>query len=213
MKHVLPALLLIGLPLAAGAQTPLPGAPAPAPPAPGITATGKGISTAVVTTALVRVVASGVTDPTGLNDALRAAGVEALTPDRGRPLPAGVPLTGIRGRIPNATRDRLDAVAAAVRRYVDTHNGTSVVDLRFYGPASDCPAIEQRAREAALADARRRAAAIAEMNRASLGAQTAVAETGGCPQAGPMGGAFSIDVSTMSMRVAVQETVTFAVVK
>jgi uncharacterized protein YggE len=210
MKHVTAMLLLIGLPVAAGAETPT---QAPSQPPPVITATGHGIANAVVTTALVRVVAGGVADESGLVEAIRAAGVENPVAERGRPRPDGVALLGIRGRVSDATHARLDAVAAAVTRYGKTHSGTSIVDIRFYGTAADCPAIEQRAREAALADARRRARAIAETNSTPLGAQLAVAETGGCPRVGPSGGAFAIDVATMSMRVVVEQTVTFATMK
>lgn len=89
----------------------------------------------------------------------------------------------------------------------------AITDVSFYGPAAECPAIEQRARDAALADARRRASAIASSSKMSLGPQIAVAETGGCPQVGVSGGATAVDVATMSMRVLVTDTVTFATPK
>jgi|GEM_PF-6109075 len=73
MKYVLATLIAIGLPLAAGAQTPS-ATPAPT----GITATGKGVARAAVTTALVRVAARGVVDESGLIEALRA-GCTGLT--------------------------------------------------------------------------------------------------------------------------------------
>lgn len=208
MKFAVALLLLAGLPMAAVGQTSI--APKDPPP-PGITATGKGVATASVTTALVRVIARGVTDEAQLLTALKSAGVEDASLDKGGS--NGYGAIAVRGRLSNATPAKLDAITQAVRTFAQAHPPTPLLDVHFYGPAADCPAIEQRAREAALADARRRAGALATSARLRLGDQVAVAETGGCPQVGPSGGANAIDATTISMRVLVNETVTFAIAK
>ena len=88
-----------------------------------------------------------------------------------------------------------------------------VTGVHYFGLAADCPAIEARAREAALADARRRAEAIATNGSVRLGERTTVVEGGGCPRPGPFGGAYAIDTETLSMSVPVSETVTYAIAK
>ena len=206
MKRIFAILILAGLPLAAASQT-TPQTDLMA----GIRATGRGVATGTVTSALVRVSARGVSDGNDFLAAIKSAGVEDAALDLGT---AGSgSMMFVRGRLPNVTRAKIDAVTAAATEYSRTHVPVLIAEVRFYGPAADCPTIEQRAREAALTEARRRANAIASASNQRLGAQIAVREDGGCPQVGPSGGANALDISTLSMRVIVDETVTFAIVR
>jgi len=113
--------------------------------------------------------------------ALRAAGVENPALDQGR----GALL--VHGRFSIITRARVDAILQAASDYGKANPSMMITEVSFYGLAADCPAIEQRAREAALADARRRADAIAASGNSHLGDQVAVTEDGGCPRPGPFG--------------------------
>jgi uncharacterized protein DUF541 len=209
LRHVVASLVLIGLPLAAVGQTP-PAAGSAA----GIQATGRATAAAPVTAVAVRVTVPTIRggDGSDLLARVKAAGVEdaVLADGDGSMGPA---MLLVHGRLTGATRAKIDAVSQAAGDFGKARNMPTVVSAHFYGLAADCPAIEQRAREAALADARRRAGAIAAASNVRLGETLAVVESGGCQRPGPFGGAFLIDTSTMTMRVGVDETVTFAVAK
>jgi len=208
MKHVLASLLIVGVPVAASAQT------SPQ----GITVTGNGSASAVVSTVVVRVSMNRMAGDDGsyLVARLKAAGVADASADTG--MAGGPQLITVHGHLTGLTKAKLDAVTRAATQF-----GTAVPPqfaplvglsgVHYYGLATDCPAIEQRAREAALADARRRAEAIAANGAVHLGERVAVVESGGCQRAGPFGGAYAIDTETLSMSVPVSETVTYALAR
>ena len=206
------ALILVALPVATTGQTPaMP--PATTSTVPGIQVTGKALVSSPVATALVRIVIHqlGDDDGNGMLARVKVAGIDGATIDEGGGTGPGTLL--VHGRLTGITRAKLDAVSQAVRDYAANGPLHQLTVAQFYGLAADCPAIEQRAREAALADARRRAEAIAAFDNLRLGDQLAVSESGGCQPPGRFGGSFAIDVETLSMRVGVDETVTFAIAR
>jgi uncharacterized protein YggE len=207
MKRVLASLIIV-VPLAASAQT------SPQ----GITVTGNGSASAVVSSAIVRVSMNRFAGDDGsyMVSRLKAAGVADAVAE---PTMAGGPqLIVVHGHLTGLTKAKLDAVTRAASQFgsnVPPQFAALVAlsGVHYYGLATDCPAIEQRAREAALADARRRAEAIAANGAVHLGERLTVVESGGCPRAGPFGGTFAIDTDTLSMSVPVSETVTYALTR
>ena len=209
MKPVLATLLLIAVPLGAGAQTP---------PQQGITVTGNGTASAAVSTAIVRVSMNRLAGDDGsyMVSRLKAAGVTDASADTG--LMGNTQTIIVHGHLNGLTRAKVDAVTRAASQLganvpPQFASFVGLTNVQFYGLAADCPPIEQRAREAALADARRRAEAIAANGSVHLGERLAVAESGGCQRAGPFGGAFAIDTEALTMSVPVSETVTYAIAK
>lgn len=88
--------------------------------------------------------------------ALRAAGVR--NPDFG-PAVKDAPFV-LRGSIDNATPSSIAAVRRAIETFVTAHKGV-IGSVVYYGSSEECPAIEARARAAAMEDAHRRAQAAA----------------------------------------------------
>jgi hypothetical protein len=174
---------------------------------PGITVVGTGSSTGEVRAVVVRVTATGLTEGSGLLARIRAAGVEDAALDQE---PA---MVLVHGHLTEVTRADVEAVSQAARDYDKSHAPAPHAQVSFYGMAEDCPAIEQRARRAALEDARRRAAEIVAWDNVRLGDVIADVEAGGCQRPCPFGGMFLVDTSTMTMRVGVEETMTFAIAK
>ncbi len=196
------AVLLLTAPLVALAQTSAPDV---------IHAASRVTASAPVSTVLVSVVARGAVDQYTLAAAMRAAGVENITVYRARRIADLRPVT-IRGRLTNLTRARLDAVSDAARTYAASHQATTTsVDATFYGLAADCPPVERRARESALAAARQRADEVAAERGVRLGDAIETHQTGGCPRPGSLGGVAAFDPDTLSMRVTVTETASFRV--
>jgi uncharacterized protein YggE len=195
------ALVLAALPVAADAQTQA-GAPQDA-----IRVTGLGTATGTVDSAIVRVGLRGFDDPSELVAGLRSAGVADAMSDR---TANGWLLHGHANALSRTTIDAVSRVAAA---FGARHQQMEISEISFYGLASACPAIEQRARAAALDDARQRAEEIAATSNAHAGVLTADVESGGCQRPGPLGGVLPIDPLTLTMRVSVQEVVTFGIAR
>ena len=200
---VLALVCLWVLPLSGGAQTatPIPRT---------IVVTGTGSASGSVNTAVVMVLMRGPVDAAGLQTALGSAGIVDFVDDRSRMTKADASIVGLRGRLPTATRQEFTAVTDAVDAYARAHRGASVVALRFFGTAADCPQIAGKAREQALKDARARAEAIAVGTTTHVGAIISVIENDGCPTVGRLGAAFAIDPSTLEMTVPVRESVIFS---
>jgi uncharacterized protein YggE len=174
-----------------------------------ITVTGVAKASGPVSGANVMTIVRGASiDANGLRDALTRAGVTGFIPDPTMlsTLPTFV---GIRGRMPGATREHIDAVTAAVNAYVKAHSEASMVRIVFFGLSTDCTTIAAKARTAALADAHTRAEEVATSTGAHVKAIVSVTETKACPLPGPLAGAYQIDVQTLAMTVPVQETVTY----
>ncbi len=92
------------------------------------------------------------------------------------------------------------------------HPGTALDNVRFTAHIDDCNAVEQRARTAAFAEAKRRAEAIAALNGVLIGEPTTINENGGCLSYGGPGPGVPLDVSTMTASVQIYENVTYAIV-
>ena len=202
MTRMILAVVLTALPVLASAQTPA-GTATPV----GIRVTGLGTATGTVDTAIVRVGVRGFDDPSELVAGLRGAGIADAMTER---TPNGWLLHGHANAPSRAT---IDAVSRAAAAFEASHPEMGISELSFYGLASECPAIEQRARAAALDDARQRAEEIAATSNAHAGALTADVESGGCQRPGPFGGVLPIDPLTLTMRVSVQEVVTFGIAR
>ncbi len=218
MKKLLASFAIVLLPLAASAQAPpqmqrVP-APLPFPSAAGITVNGFGSVRVPVKTVQVTAQARGVADEASVLAAMRAAGVEdPVAGVAGARLYPGNQ-TMLRGTIRDATRAKLDRLGEAAARYVASHPGSSVDNVAFTPHLDDCAAAEQTARAAAMADARRKADALAALSGGTVDAVAAVTESGGCPapqEPGNFaGGSGSFDIGTLTDTVFVSERVTFA---
>ncbi|HTD32353.1 MAG TPA: SIMPL domain-containing protein, partial [Candidatus Elarobacter sp.] len=176
---------LVLLPLAASAQIPVAprGAPA-APSAAGITVQGRGVARFPVKDVQFQAYAHGSANEADVLAALRAAGVEnPVIGPPGPQLSANGP-TVMRGTVRNVTRAKLDALGRAAVAYMAAHPGATLDSVTFTVPTDACAAHEDEARNAAIADARRRAQAIAALTGVAIQGVTYVSENGGCPLTG-----------------------------
>jgi Protein of unknown function (DUF541) len=213
LKRIAVLGIVLLLPLTASAQIPVPrGAPGPSSVS-GITVQGRGIARFSVKDVQFTAFTRGNADEASVIAALRAAGVE--NPVVGPPGPQisnGGP-TVLRGTIRDVSAAKLDALRRAGAAYVSTHPGTAIDSVTFAAPAGTCAPHEDAARNAAIADARRRAQAVASMTGLTLQGVTAVYEVGGCPDtdvAGFNGPSSPFDLGTLTSSVALTEYVTFA---
>lgn len=205
---------MVLLPLAASAQAPMPRSlPGPSSSS-GITVQGRGSARFPVKDVQFNAFARGNADEASVIAALRAAGVE--NPAVGPPGPQisnGGP-TVLRGTVRDISPAKLDALRRAAAAYVSAHPGTALDSVNFVVPAGACTPHEDAARSAALADARRRAQAIASMTGLTLLGVTAVYEIGGCPDTDAIasfnGPPSPFDLGTLTSSVALTEYVTFA---
>jgi Protein of unknown function (DUF541) len=219
MMKRLAVLGLMLLPLAASAQVPqsLPsraflGGPGGAA---GITVQGHGLVKFTVKTLAFVANARGPADEAGALAAMRAAGIDdAAVGPVGSQLYASNATT-LRGTIRDVSRAKLDRIAQAAAAYVRAHPGVSLDNVNFFPHADDCPAQEQAARAAAIADARRKAQALAALADVTIEGVLAVNENSvGCPIGDqPFGGAVSFDVTTLTASIGMSESVTFAIVQ
>jgi uncharacterized protein YggE len=178
----------------------------------GITVYGSGVSEVVVHTVNITAYVRSVNgNPADVLAAMRAAGIESPGIGPGTAfISANTPLM-LHGTIRNATRERLDAVGRAAAAYVLAHPGTAVDSVQYSGVPDDCPAIEKRAREAAFTEARRRAESIAVVAGVIAGPPTNISESGGCYNFNV--NAAPLDTETLTMRITVNETVMFSIVR
>ena len=208
MTKRLALLALMLLPVAASAQ-----APPAVPRAGGISVAGSGsVRVAVKTVQLIAQV-RGVVDETSALAAMRAAGVEepSIGPYGAR-VGSGTQVL-VRGVVRDVTHAKLDRISEAAAAYVTAHPGVTVDTVVFSPRFEDCAASEQTARAAALADARRKADAIAALAGVSIDGVASVNENGGCPAAteNPFGGPGQLDLGTLMSTIAVSEYVTYAI--
>ncbi len=219
MKMRLAILLLALVPLAGAAQ-PVPDSPpvglpigrgAPPPPA-GITVFATAQQRVAVRQVQFIAYAHGNLDEAGALAAMRAAGID--DPSVGSPGPILAPGNRalLRGTIRNASRAKLETIAAAVGSYVRDHPAVGVDSVQFFAPLVGCPELEAPVRARALAEARRRAEAIAAAAGVALDGVSAVAESGGCPAVGENVSGPQVDPTTLTTSLSVAETVTFAIV-
>jgi hypothetical protein len=159
----------------------------------------------------------GNADEPAVLAAMRAAGID--DPVIG---PAGSqinnsPQTMLRGTVRDVTRAKLDRIAHAGLAYVLAHPGTAVDNVNFFAVADGCAQHEQEARVAAIADARRKAQALAALADVALDGIATVNENGGCPATGdvPMQGygpsGLPLDLGTLTATISITENVTFAI--
>jgi uncharacterized protein YggE len=203
-------LALVALPLAASAQMVAP----PARPVAGITVSARGTAKVQVRQVAFVALVRGNADVSDALAMLRKAGVEDPTiAQEGAQIFPNAPTT-VRGVVRDVSTAKLDQLGMAVGEYVRAHPGLTIESIRFVPPLIGCETVEETARENALTEARRKAAAIAAASGATLGTVRAVAETGGCPLVedartgfGPPPGWF--DVNTVIATVTVYETVTY----
>lgn len=210
MNKRLVVLAIVLLPLAAGAQ----GGPAPRLPGPGgITVQGTGSVRIPVKTVQLTAQVRGIVDEANALAALRAAGVEdpAIGPNGPR-VGSGTQVL-VRGTVRGATHDKLDRIGGAATAYVALHPGISIDNVVFSARVDNCAESEQTARAAALADARRKADAIAALAGVSVDGVATVNENGGCPTLPEpgYGGQGQFDLGSMTTTIVVYEYVTFAI--
>jgi uncharacterized protein YggE len=208
MNKRLAVLAIVLLPLAASAQV-----PPRVPSAGGITVGGSGSVRIAVKTVQFTAQARGVADEANALAAMRAAGVE--DPSIG---PAGARIGNgtqvlVRGTVRDVSAAKLQRIEAAAAVYMAAHPGAAVENVAFSPRLDDCATSEQTARAAALADARRKADAIAALAGVAIDGVAAVNETGGCPATGPEPGygPGPFDLGTLTSTVIVYEYVTFAI--
>ena len=213
MKKRLAVLALVLLPLAASAQAPM------APPfrvpgtAGGISVIGHGAVTVAVKNVQFTAQVRGLPDEAGALAAMRAAGIDdALVGPSGPQISNGNQAL-LRGTIRGVTRAKLDRIGEAAGNYVRAHPGSSVDNVVFNALLDDCAASEQVARAAAMADARRKADAVAALAGVSIDGVAAVSENGGCPivSQNRYGGQGEFDVGMLTSTIALYENVTFAI--
>jgi uncharacterized protein YggE len=214
MKMRLVVLALALLPVAASAQAPL------APPfrvpgsAGGITVSGHGSVTVTAKTVQFIAQARGLPDEAGALAAMRAAGIDDPVVGPVGPQISSGNQAVLRGTIRGVTRAKLDRMGEAAASYVRAHPGSSLDNVVFNPVLDDCAASEQAARAAAMADARRKADALAALAGVSIDGVSAVNENGGCPGASDrsrFGGPADFDIGTLTSTIAVYENVTFAI--
>ncbi|HTW85861.1 MAG TPA: SIMPL domain-containing protein [Candidatus Sulfotelmatobacter sp.] len=213
MKALVFAALAAVVPAAAVAQARLPISQHP--PA-GITVTGHGTVTVRVQQLWFVALVRGTADEQSIRAALEAAGIDNVSiGSEGSAVFPNAP-TAVRGMIHDVSPLRLDQVRAAAADFVRTHPGTTIDNIRFTPPLVGCATnFEQPARENAMADARRKAEALAAASQVSLGAIVAVDESGGCPTIDPgsvmSAGQTNFNLTTLTAAVNVTETVTYAI--
>jgi hypothetical protein len=214
MKKRLAVLAMVLLPLAASAQAP-PLAPR-VPTAGGITVAGYGSVRVAVKTVQFTGQARGVADEANALAALRAAGIDdpSIGP-AGPRISSGTPVL-VRGTIRDVTAAKLQRIENAATAYMAAHPGATVDNVTFSPRLDDCAQSEQTARAAALADARRKADAIAALAGVAIDGVASVNETGGCPAAPDSGYSFgggpgAFDLGTLTSTIIVYEYVTFAI--
>jgi len=184
MKTRLAILAIILLPLAANAQ----GGPVPRGSGiGGISVQGTGSVRIPVKTVQVAAQVRGVIDEPGALAALRAAGVEDPVFGTNGPRIGSNTQLFVRGAIRAVTRAKLDHIGEAAVAYMAAHTGTTIDNVMFSARLEDCAQPEQTARAAALADARRKADAIAVLAGVSIDGVATVNENGGCPATGESG--------------------------
>jgi len=201
------------LPLAAGAQTGVPVRPPPANAgAGGIAVLGQGSVRFAVRTLRFMAYARGNVEESSVLAAMRAAGID--DPSLGPAGPQFGPNQPVvaRGTVRDLTRPKLERLGQAAADYIRAHPGTALDNVNFSAPLDQCPPHEQEARARAIADARRKAEAIASLTGIVLGAVASVNEQGGCPadQDG-FSPALQLDLTTFTAAVVVNEYVTFTV--
>ena len=210
MKTRLAILAMILLPLAASAQ----GAPAPrGSGAVGISVQGVGSVRVPVKTVQLTAQVRGVVDETSALAALRAAGVDdPVLGTNGPRIGSGTQML-VRGTIHGVTRAKLDHIGEAAVAYMAAHPGTTVDNVMFSARLDDCAQPEQAARAAALADARRKADAIAAATGVSIDGVATVTENGGCPATGESGygGQGQLDIGALMSTIVVYEYVSYAI--
>jgi hypothetical protein len=211
MKIRLAVLAMVLLPLTASAQAPIPFRVPDT--AGGITVTGFGFARIAVKTVKFSAQVRGFPDEAGALAAMRAAGIEEpLIGPSGPILPSGNQ-TLLRGTVRDVTRAKLDRLGEAAAAYVRAHPGSSVDSVYFQPLLDDCAAHEQAARTAALAEARRKADAIAALAKVSIDGVAAVTENGGCPLSIDRGNGSQIefDIGSLTATISVYDNVTFAI--
>lgn len=214
-------LALVLLPLAASAQVPtrLPviGAGAGAPAIPGIAVTANGVARFTVKNVSFVAYVRGPADEAGALAAMRAAGIDdpVIGPVGPNLSFSGPGNTMVRGSVRDVTAAKLQRIGEAAAAYMRAHPGSAVDNVNFMPRVDDCIAHEEAARKSALAEARRKAQAIAELAGVTIEGVLSVAESGGCPGSPdgsyPNGGPF--DVSTLTSTISVYENVTFSIVQ
>jgi len=209
MKMRLAVLAIVLLPLAANAQ----GVPARVPAPGGITVQGTGSVRVPVKVVQLTAQVRGIVDEANALAALRAAGVEdpVIGPNGSR-VGSGTQVL-VRGTIRGVTHAKLDGIGAAATAYVASHPGIAIDNVSFSARLDDCVPSEQTARAAALADARRKADAIAALTGVSVDGVATVTENGGCPGTADSGygGQGQFDLGTLMTTIVVSEYVTFAI--
>lgn len=220
MKKRFAILALALLPLAASAQAPptrMPPAGSSAAATAGIAVAGTGTARFTVKTVSFVAFVRGPADEAGALAAMRAAGIEdpVIGPVGGNVSFNGPGVTSVRGTIRDVTAAKLERIAQAAASYMRAHPGSTVDNVNFIPRLDDCIAHEETARKAALAEARRKAQAIAELAGVTIEGVLSVAENGGCP--GPSDSPFinggPFDISTLSTTISVYENVTFSIVQ
>lgn len=214
MKKRLAVLALVLLPLAASAQAP-PLAPR-VPSTGGIAVAGYGAVRVAVKTVQFTAQARGVADEANALAALRAAGIEDPSIGPSGPRISSGTQALVRGTIRDVTPAKLQRIESAATVYMAAHPGTAVENVTFSPRFDDCAKSEQTARAAALADARRKADAIAALAGVAIEGVAAVSETGGCPSTpepgyGYGGNPGAFDLATLTSTLTVYEYVTFAI--
>ena len=210
MKTRLAVLAVVLLPLVASAQ----GAPGPrGSGAVGISVQGSGSVRIPVKTALITAQVRGVVDETSALAALRAAGVEDPVLGTNGPRIGSNTQMFVRGTIRAVTRAKLDHIGEAAVAYMAAHPGTTVDNVMFSARLDDCAQPEQTARAAALADARRKADAIAALAGVSIDGIATVTENGGCPATSESGygGQGQLDLGALVSTIVVYEFVTYSI--
>jgi len=205
------------LPLAASAQpVPMrPGAPGSSPQ--GITVQGRATVRYAVKTVQFVGTAHGNPDEAGALAAMRAAGVDdPVVGPLGSQMNSNAP-TILRGTVRDVSQAKLARLSRAAADYGRAHPGASLDRVDFFAAPETCAPHEQEARSAALADARRKAQALAALAGVTLEGVVAVNEAGGCPSPAdsgyPMAAQYGqpIDIGTLTASVAITEYVTFAI--
>jgi uncharacterized protein YggE len=213
-------LALALLPLAASAQAPptrLPPASAGTTGTAGIAVAGTGTVRFTVKTVSFVAYVRGPADEAGALAAMRAAGIDdpVIGPVGSNVSFNGPGVTSVRGTVRDVTPAKLERIGQAAASYMRAHPGSAVDNVNFIPRLDDCNVHEEAARKAALAEARRKAQAIADLAGVTIEGVLSVAENGGCP--GPSDGPFvnggPFDISTLSTTISVYENVTFSIVQ
>ncbi|HEX3466294.1 MAG TPA: SIMPL domain-containing protein [Candidatus Elarobacter sp.] len=205
--------LVLLLPLAASAQVPIPPRAAAPSGGGGISVQGHGTVQFAVKDVQFTAFARGNADEASVIAAMRAAGVEnPAVGSMSAQISRGSP-TILRGTVRDVSQAKLEALGRAALAYATAHPGVAIDSINFSVPTAACAPHEEAARSAAIADARRRAQAIAALTGVTLEGVTGVYELGGCPpetdrSQGPPG---PFDVMSLTSFVTVTEYVTFAI--